>query len=165
MGKAVQQFEELRVYQGARELVNDVYAATRTQVFSRDFGPVDQIRRAAVSVMANIAEGYERGTKPEFVQFLYIAKGSCGEVRALLDVAVDQKYVSKSDHQSLREKARILSAMISRFIAHVQASTYQGEKQTRANRQAYDAQQKRIAGLKAAQATSINAANSRVKST
>lgn len=86
--QAARSFEELHVYQRARDLANAVYAITRTGPFARDFGLADQIRRAAVSVMPNIAEGFERGTSTEFIQFLYIAKGSCGEVRAQLQLAL-----------------------------------------------------------------------------
>lgn len=75
-------FEDLKVWQKARELANLIYSVTRQETCSRDFGLVDQIRRAAVSVISNIAEGFERGSYTEFIQFLYIAKGSCGEVRA-----------------------------------------------------------------------------------
>jgi len=75
-GNAAESFEELHIYQRARELTNSVYALSRDASFARDLSLVDQIRRAAVSVMSNIAEGFERGTTAEFVQFLYIAKGS-----------------------------------------------------------------------------------------
>ena len=92
-----QEFEELNVYQRARELTNRVYEVTRNGAFARDFGLVDQIRRASVSIMSNIAEGFERGTNAEFVQFLYIAKGSCGEVRAQVSIAFYQKYISKGN--------------------------------------------------------------------
>ncbi len=76
--------EELHIYQRARELTNAVYALTREAAFARDRGLVDQVRRAAASIMSNVAEGFERGSTTEFIQFLYIAKGSCGEVRAQL---------------------------------------------------------------------------------
>jgi hypothetical protein len=75
-GTAAQSFEDLHVLQRARELTNGVYQLTRKGDFARDCGLSDQIRRAAVSVMSNIAEGFERGTKTEFIQFLYIAKGA-----------------------------------------------------------------------------------------
>lgn len=89
-GNAAESFEELHIYQRARELTNSIYALTRSEIFARDRGLVDQIRRAAVSIMSNIAEGFERGATTEFIQFLYIAKGSCGEVRAQLRIAKDQ---------------------------------------------------------------------------
>ena len=73
---AAESFEELHVYQRARELTNGIYRATREGPFARDYGLVDQIRRAGASIMSNIAEGFERGATTEFIQFLYIAKGS-----------------------------------------------------------------------------------------
>ena len=88
--KKVERFEDLFVWQRARELVRLVYQATNGW---KDYGLKDQIRRAAVSVMSNIAEGFERGTKDEFLYFLYVARGSCGEVRAQSYVAIDQGFV------------------------------------------------------------------------
>jgi four helix bundle protein len=126
----VRSFEDLFVYQKARELTNHVYALTREGTFARDFGLVDQIRRAAVSVMSNIAEGHERGSNQEYIQFLYIAKGSCGEVRAQLTVACDQGYVSKSDHDRLANTCRVISGGISNFIDKMKGSTYRGPKFT-----------------------------------
>jgi four helix bundle protein len=84
-----QQFEDLHVWQDARNLVNQVYQATNLRGFSRDRDLRGQIRRAAVSTMSNIAEGFERGSKREFIQFLTVAKGSNGEVRSQLYVALD----------------------------------------------------------------------------
>ena len=78
-GNVARSFEDLHVYQRARELTNAIYACTRSASFSKDFGLSDQIRRAAVSIMYNVAEGFERGTATEFIQFLYIAKGSLAE--------------------------------------------------------------------------------------
>jgi four helix bundle protein len=150
-GRAAKSFEELFIYQRARELTNGVYRLTRQGPFAQDHGLVDQVRRAAVSVMSNIAEGFERGTKTEFVQFLYIAKGSCGEVRAQLQIARDQEYVPAADFDRLHELAHRTSGMISKFIAHLERSSYQGEKIARPQRQAINAQQDRLAALRAAQ--------------
>ena len=97
-------FEDLNVYKEARMLTNKVYEITRRSGFSKDYGLVDQIRRASVSVMSNIAEGFERGSNTEFIQFLYIAKGSCGEVRSQLSIAYDQKYVGEDDCKNLVER-------------------------------------------------------------
>jgi four helix bundle protein len=83
-------FEDMHVYQQAHKLADEVYALTRIGAFARDRGLVDQIRRAGVSVLSNIAEGFERGSNAEFIQFLYIAKGSAGEVRAQLSIARSQ---------------------------------------------------------------------------
>ncbi len=110
-------FEELNVYQKARNLTNEIYSSTRKASFSKDYGLADQIRRASVSVMSNIAEGFERGTRPEFIRFLFISKGSCGEVRSQLEIAKDQGYLSEADHVRLREIAKTVSGMISNLIA------------------------------------------------
>ena len=77
----VKYFEELEVWKEARQLTREVYRLTSDSKFSKDFGLSNQIQRAAVSIMSNIAEGFERGGNPEFIQFLYVAKGSCGETR------------------------------------------------------------------------------------
>jgi four helix bundle protein len=154
-GKAAETFEELHVYQRARELTNAVYAITRDGNFARDYGLSDQIRRAAVSTMSNIAEGFERGATTEFIQFLYIAKGSCGEVRAQLQIALDQCYVATEAHQSLSALARRTSRMISSFIAHLQGSDYRGRKCSGSQRQAVASQQQRMADLRNAQLANI----------
>jgi four helix bundle protein len=92
-------FEESDAWKVSRELTNMVYVLTRKEGFRRDFGLVDQIRRAAVSVMNNIAEGHERDSNKEFIRFLFIARGSAGEVRSLLYVAMDQGYISKEEFE------------------------------------------------------------------
>ena len=134
MAKAAESFEELHIYQRSRELVNAIYKATRNDKFKRDFGLVDQIRRAGVSIMSNIAEGFERGSKTEFIQFLYIAKASCGEVRAQLRIACDQQYIGDSDYSQLHTLCRQISGMISNFVGYLQKSDYQGEKASRPKR-------------------------------
>jgi len=156
-GKVAETFEDLHTYQRARELANAVYAVTKVGAFARDRGLVDQIRRAAVSIMSNIAEGFERGSKTEFIQFLYIAKGSCGEVRAQLQIAFDQQYVSADTHASLTSQARQISGMIANFIAHLQGSEYQGAKFTAPRTQAAEALAERQAALRAAQLVNIRA--------
>lgn len=87
---AIKYFEDLEVWKEARRLTNRIYRMTQDAKFSKDFGLRDQIQRAVVSIMSNIAEGFERGGNQEFIQFLYIAKGSCGEVRSQLYVALDR---------------------------------------------------------------------------
>jgi four helix bundle protein len=112
----VRQFEQLNVWQGARRLVSEIYSASQARAFNRDFGLREQIRRAAVSTMSNIAEGFERGTRKEFVQFLNIAKGSNGEVRSQLYIALDQKYVGEGQFAALSGSAVTLSKKLSAFI-------------------------------------------------
>ena len=91
----IQKFEDLICWQKARELTRNVYAETSKSVkFKNDFGLKDQIQRAAVSVMSNIAEGFERGTRQEFLNYLFIAKESAGEVRAQLYIALDVGYLN-----------------------------------------------------------------------
>lgn len=124
----VKSFEELNVYQKARQLANEIYVFTRKAPFSKDYSLVDQIRRASVSVMSNIAEGFERGIRPEFVRFLFIAKGSCGEIRSQLEIACDQGYLSDADHKRLRETAKTVSGIIFNLIASLKKSKPVGKK-------------------------------------
>ena len=91
--RAAQRFEDLECWQLAKELTNAIYAWTAQGRASKDYGFVDQIRRAAISVMNNIAEGHERGSNKDFVKFLYIARGSAGEVRSMLYIGCDQGYL------------------------------------------------------------------------
>jgi four helix bundle protein len=120
--------EELLVWQRARELVNNVYSLTKKQNFRRDFSLVDQIRRATISVMSNIAEGYERGSNTEFIQFLYIAKASCGEFRTQLLIALDQGYINKEELEKAKELALKVSGMLSNFISYLKRSKLKGDK-------------------------------------
>lgn len=156
-GKAASAFEELHVYERARELTNLVYRLTCQGPFARDRGLVDQIRRASVSIMSNIAEGFERGTTVEFVQFLYIAKGSAGEVRAQLQIARDQEYLSPDDYENLRSLSMQVSGMLSNFISQVQNSSYQGAKFSGPKRQAVQAQEERLEALRVIQEANIRA--------
>ena len=96
-------FEKRIAWQKARELTKNIYSMTSTGDFAKDFGLRDQIRRAAVSIMSNIAEGYERGGRAEFHQFLVIAKGSCAEVRSQLYDAFDVKYLDTSCFQQMKQ--------------------------------------------------------------
>ena len=124
----VESFEDLNVYKQARALTNEVYNITRQGDFSKDYGLMDQIRRASVSIMSNIAEGFERGTNAEFSQFLFIAKGSCGEVRAQLSIAFDQKYIEGNIYNNLVDRCRRISGMLSNLITYLKGTRYQGIK-------------------------------------
>ena len=125
---AVKVFEDLEVWKEARRLTQHIYQITRTEKFSKDFALREQIRRATVSIMSNIAEGFERGGNQEFCQFLYIAKGSCGEVRSQLYIALDQNYLSQDEVQRLADAYKRLSSMISNFITYLRNSGLKGEK-------------------------------------
>src|SRR5512146_2344233 len=98
----VQTFEELQVWQEARKLVNEVYAMTKLRPFVFDRDLKSQIRRAATSTMSNIAEGFERGSREEFIQFLNIAKGSNGEVRSQLWIVLDEQYITQKRFDETR---------------------------------------------------------------
>src|SRR5579871_4774688 len=112
MGEKVQRFEDLIAWSKARELTAEIYRVTNTGLFARDFGLKDQIRRAAVSIMSNIAEGFERNRPNEFHQFLSVAKGSCGEVRSQLYVAFDAQYVSEESFRRLLAQAEEVGRVI-----------------------------------------------------
>ena len=115
----VKKFEEIQSWMKARTLTKQIYTATLTGAFAKDFGLRDQIRRAAVSILSNIAEGFERGGDKEFLRFLAIAKGSAGELRAQLYVALDQKYLSQNQFESLSQEAIEISQLISGFIRYL----------------------------------------------
>lgn len=132
----VQRFEDLLCWQKARTLVKSVYSVFRD---CRDFGFRDQIQRAAISVLSNIAEGFERGTKQEFLNYLYIAKGSAGEVRAQLYVALDVGYLNMETFKYLNSLATECSRLISSFIKSLKTSPVGGlqfkVEKTRAQRE------------------------------
>ena len=94
MSKKIEQFEDFIAWQKARKLTSNVYKASNLGKFASDFGLKDQIRRASVSIMSNIAEGFERGRPTEFHQFLSIAKASCAELRSQLYIALDVGYLN-----------------------------------------------------------------------
>jgi four helix bundle protein len=105
MGNKIKRFEDIIAWQKARKLTSEVYKLTSEGQFARDFGLKDQIRRAAVSSMSNIAEGFERGKPSEFHQFLSIAKGSCAELRNQLYVALDVGYLKLATFERLMAQA------------------------------------------------------------
>ncbi len=122
------QFEDLEVWKSTRELTNSLYKISNNSAFSKDYGLRDQIRRASVSIMSNIAEGYERGGNQELIQFLSIAKGSCGEVRCQLYVAGDQGYITQQELKPLIEQCKRISIMLNNFMGHLKSSRFKGSK-------------------------------------
>ncbi|OGG50064.1 hypothetical protein A2763_04260 [Candidatus Kaiserbacteria bacterium RIFCSPHIGHO2_01_FULL_54_36] len=124
----VQRFEDLTFWQKARELTRDIYKALAN---CRDRGFTDQIQRASVSVMSNIAEGFESGTRQEFVNYLYIAKASAGEVRAQLYAAQDIGYLKPENFRALKFKAEEVSKLLSAFIKGVKGSQFSGLQRKR----------------------------------
>ena len=119
----IKSFEDLFVFQEALKLTDLIYRATRQGVFARDYGLADQMRRSAVSILSNIAEGFERETTAEFIRSLYVAKGSCGELRAQLLVARDQKFVAANEHDGLSASCRKISAGLYQMIARLRKRT------------------------------------------
>ena len=122
---SVQKFEELEVWQEARQLVKAIYCTTQEGNFAKDFGLRDQIQRAAVSVMSNIAEGFERSGNKEFSYFLYLAKGSAGEVRSQLYIASDLGYLEKPTFEKLNQSALCVSRQLSGFIKYLNTASKQ----------------------------------------
>ncbi len=121
-------FEDIAAWQKSRELTNNVYAATSKGAFAKDFGLKDQIRRASVSIMSNIAEGFERSGTGEFAHFLATAKGSAGEVRSQLYVALDQGYVSPTLFDMLNATVTDISKMLSGLMTYLKRSGLKGTK-------------------------------------
>jgi len=125
---SVKYFEDQEIWIKAREMTNKIYALGNSSQFSKDFGLRDQIRRAAVSIMSNIAEGFERGGNQEFQQFLSIAKGSCGEVRCQLYIAADQGYLQNREAEALIDSCKKLSIMINNLMDYLKGSRFKGHK-------------------------------------
>jgi len=114
--KPVKSFEDLLVWQKSIELVKRVYLLTLSAKFAKDYGLKDQLRRAAVSIPTNIAEGYERSSRKEYMQYLNVAKGSAGEVRSLLRVALEIGYLDQSEHDSMRAEVTKISSFLANQI-------------------------------------------------
>jgi four helix bundle protein len=114
-------FEDLDVWQRAKELTILVYKYSTDGAFSRDFGLRDQMRRASVSIMSNIAEGFESQTQATFIKFLSYAKGSAGELRAQLYIAIDQGYISEEEFNGALSLAETCSKQLARFIQYLES--------------------------------------------
>jgi len=120
--------EDIEAWQRARALTREIYRTPKVGDFAKDFGLRDQIQRAGVSIMSNIAEGFERGGSREFAQFLSIAKGSTGEVRSQLYVALDQEYVTQAEFERLIAGVNETARMISGLISYLRGSAIKGVK-------------------------------------
>jgi len=124
----IERFEDLISWQKARELNHRIYQVTKSGSFAKNFGLRDQIRRASVSIMSNIAERFERGGDKEFLQFLSNAKGSCGEVRCQLYAALDESYLTETEFNDLQSRSLEVSRLISGFMAYLRDSELRGSK-------------------------------------
>ena len=121
-------FEDIEAWQQSRKLTKAIYEFTSPGKFARDFGLHDQIRKASVSIMSNIAEGFERSGTKEFIQFLATAKGSAGEVRAQLYVALDQGYIDQSSFEDLYQSIVKISRMLKGLITYLRSTSLKGTK-------------------------------------
>ena len=105
-----------------------IYKQSSGAKFAKDFGLANQIQRSAVSIMSNIAEGFERKSKKEFINFLYITKGSCGELRSQLYIALDLNYINKDEFQTNYQSAEKISKSLAGFIKYLQSSNFESSK-------------------------------------
>jgi four helix bundle protein len=124
----IERFEDLIAWQKARELTRAIYEVTRHAAFAKDYGLSGQIQRAAVSIMSNLAEGFERGGRSEFHQFLSTAKASCAEVRSQLYVALDVGYLDKSAFERLMQQAEEVGRIVGGLRASVQKQKEDGSR-------------------------------------
>lgn len=115
----IERFEDIQGWQEARTLTKKIYKLTNKSPFKRDRGLCNQIQGASVSIMANIAEGFDRQSKKEFIKFLYYSSGSASEVQSHLYVALDQEYVSEDDFQETYTQARKTKSLINGFIVYL----------------------------------------------
>ncbi|MBN1592882.1 MAG: four helix bundle protein [Candidatus Coatesbacteria bacterium] len=125
---AIKRFEDIEAWQRARQLTREIYRITSEGDCTRDYCLRDQLRRSAVSIMSNIAEGFERGGNREFVQFLAVAKGSCGELRSQLYIALDQGYIDEQQFNEMSSGAIDIARMVSGLIRYLKESGKRGSK-------------------------------------
>lgn len=124
----IKNFEEMDVWKKSRVLVKEIYDITNEVSFAKDYHFKDHIRRTAISVPSNIAEGFERDGNKEFIQFLSIAKGSCGELRCQLILALDQNYIEQTQYDELYSQLSELSFSLSRLMGYLKSSQFKGRK-------------------------------------
>ena len=117
----IEKFENIEAWKKGRELAKDIYAVTGKGEFARDYGLRDQIQRATVSIMANIAEGFDANSDDEFVRFLRYALRSATEVQSHLYVAADQGYISKDEFTQLYDQGTEVKSLIAGFIRYLKA--------------------------------------------
>jgi four helix bundle protein len=125
---SIKKFEDLEAWKLSREISRLIYSVSSNGAFAKDFALTNQVRRAAISIVSNIAEGFERNGDREFIQFLTIAKGSCGEVRAQLYVAFDQGYIEEDLFLSVQQRVEETSRIISGLIKYLKQSEFKGSK-------------------------------------
>jgi four helix bundle protein len=121
----IERFEDIKAWQEARKLTSKIYGITKSSQFMKDFGLQDQIRRASVSVMANIAEGFGRSSNKEFIQFLNYASSSNLELQSHLYVALDQNYITGEKFNEIYKKAKDVGNLVNGFIAYLKKASKQ----------------------------------------
>ncbi|HSF82415.1 MAG TPA: four helix bundle protein [Anaerolineales bacterium] len=131
-------FEELEVWARARDLANMIYDLSDKGTFARDFGLRDQMRRAVISIMSNIAEGFESRTQAQFIEYLGRAKASAGELRSQIYLALDHHYLSQDEFNQVFECAEITSKQLSRFMQYL--ATQPNARRIREDGASYDVQ-------------------------
>jgi len=134
----IESFEDLKVWQLAREFAKDIFEMSSKGDFAKDFSHKDQINRSAGSIMDNVSEGFERGGKKEFIQFLFIAKGSSGEARSQLYRALDKKYINQQELELLKGKVITISKQLSGFINYLKTSDLKGSKYVHEPEESYN---------------------------
>ena len=127
MGR-VNRFEDLEAWKLARELTADIYGITSNEKFAQDFGLLNQICRASVSITSNIAEGFERDGDKEFANFLSLAKGSVGEVRSQLYIAKDPNYINENQFFETYKKTQHVARLLANLIGYLRRSNVGGTK-------------------------------------
>ena len=125
---SVRNFEEMELWQSSRELCNDIFQLAEREYYRRDWGLRQQMLDSSGSVMDNIAEGFERNGNKEFIQFLFIAKGSLGELRSQLIRSFDRKYLTNSELVSYRDKIKNIGSKLWNFISYLKSSEMKGIK-------------------------------------
>ena len=125
---SIQRFEDLIVWQKSRELNKRIYSITSDSNFNKDYSPRDQIRRASISILSNIAEGFDRSGNKEFIQFLSIAKGSASELRAQLYVAFDLNYLSKDEFDYIFQLINEIGKMLTGLMNYLKSTEMKGSK-------------------------------------
>lgn len=118
----INSFEDLECWQDSRKIVYGVYRICSVHAFKRDYGLMDQMKRTAISIMANIAEGFSRRGNKEFVQFLFIAKSSAAELQSHLYVALDQGYINRSEFDEIYQEADKVQRKISSLIKYLKST-------------------------------------------
>jgi four helix bundle protein len=121
-------FQDLEAWKMARKITNEIYSISKQDKFNRDFALCNQIRRAAISILSNIAEGFERNGDKEFLQFLSIAKASCAEVYAQLYIALDQQYIEEMQFKKIADDLEEEGRIIGGLMKYLQQSEMRGSK-------------------------------------